>query len=804
MSEQSPPPPPAAKPKPGSLRDRIAAFEKSATSSNAPPQPPAPRPKPAGFATWKPKPPSPPSSPSPSAAAASSSSHTQAIGDDEHAGAATTGLSTAAGARSVGTMSASDAKESITKGGSLKERMAALQGKGAFGAPAPASGPPPRPAGDKPKPKWKPPPPPPAPAAGATGDDDQTKTTGTADIAATVQRTLSPPISISSAAGKSEEGDVAVGGEDTPKPKRAISTEGEEGAATETNENDGAAAAAAEAEGEPDPEEERQRRAAIAARMARLGGARVGMAPPVFGMKPPVRKLTQESVEAQAEAPAKKSMEEGEVKPADIPLPTSPEPLKPVQEPTSFGLPTSPPLEAQPQSQSESESVKSPVQLPTRKDSTNISILSADSDVGAAEPHAPKQPTSMPVPAVPRRAGPPRKKPAKPTASPPEVPAQPEEDKNEDKDEAVEGPKPLVTNMELPDTQIPAPEAESVSLIIAAAEEAENEKEKENEKEREQDETRLDEATPRPGPPHVNEKEKDEGKQGAETSIDEKGSQEKAEDEAAAAAVTATEVREEEKPSPYNPPSSSITTPSLSSILNEEILQSPPPSLAMSPSQTMTASVQRQVSVGSLEMAIERKIGDEVGDDDRIDEDECEDEDEGGVPKLPAVNSGEEFGVDLDQVELGGDDNEKDADDVQIVMESAPRPEPEHAQEGKGLANSEGADIDEEEEEAARKKRVAERIAKMGGVNPFALPPPTIRSPPLAAAKSPSSSSGGLAPVESATLEDQDDVYARALETSGRGAEDTKAMTASVGSSEKEDEDDEKEKLGASGANGNY
>ena len=44
--------------------------------------------------------------------------------------------------------------------------------------------------------------------------------------------------------------------------------------------------------GEVDPEEEeRQRRAAIAARMARLGGARVGMGPPVFGKKPtPPRK----------------------------------------------------------------------------------------------------------------------------------------------------------------------------------------------------------------------------------------------------------------------------------------------------------------------------------------------------------------------------------------------------------------------------------------------------------------------------------------------------------------------------------
>jgi hypothetical protein len=46
-----------------------------------------------------------------------------------------------------------------------------------------------------------------------------------------------------------------------------------------------------------DPEEEeRQRRANIAARMARLGGARLGMAPTVLGKKPPVRRPTREEV----------------------------------------------------------------------------------------------------------------------------------------------------------------------------------------------------------------------------------------------------------------------------------------------------------------------------------------------------------------------------------------------------------------------------------------------------------------------------------------------------------------------------
>ncbi|TFY67833.1 hypothetical protein EVG20_g3797 [Dentipellis fragilis] len=114
--------PPAPKPKPGSLRDRIAAFEHKPAAPNGP-TPPAPRPK-GALHTWKPRPVSPPPAPS-----------------GETVSNKTPG------------MSASDAKESIGRGGTLKERMAALQGTGAFGGGAP---PPPVPKADKPK--WKPPP----------------------------------------------------------------------------------------------------------------------------------------------------------------------------------------------------------------------------------------------------------------------------------------------------------------------------------------------------------------------------------------------------------------------------------------------------------------------------------------------------------------------------------------------------------------------------------------------------------------------------------------------------------------------
>ena len=271
MSDQPATPP---KPKVGSLRDRIAAFEKSASAA-APAPAPAPRPKPAGFATWKPKVPSPPSSPP----AASET-------PPDHA------VSSSLAARAGG-MSATDAKESITKAGSLKDRMAALQGKGAFGAPPPTG---PKPATEKPK--WKPP-----PVVHAPVDDDNPSAEGTS-IAAVVERTLSPPTSI----GSREAHESHSSNDTEAEPSTSVSPPI---GANDDNEDGDAAA---------DPvEEERQRRAAIAARMARLGGARVGMAPPVFGKKPPVRRPTQDEVvpatevAKSADGPAKQGASSPEI-----------------------------------------------------------------------------------------------------------------------------------------------------------------------------------------------------------------------------------------------------------------------------------------------------------------------------------------------------------------------------------------------------------------------------------------------------------------------------------------------------------
>jgi hypothetical protein len=225
--------PPAPKPKPGSLRDRIAAFENKG-SSPAPAAAPVPRPKPGGV-SWKPRP------PSPSAAAADAPS--------ADAGA-DAGVELP---KRTGGMSASDAKESIGLGGGLKARMAALQGKGAFGGvggPAPAPVPPSKPATEKPK--WKPPPVP----VVSPGEEDASPAPG-----------LEPT-------------DI-VGGEAAPAP----TSPSIEHVSEAVQPAEGETVAAEDAE-----EEERQRRAAIAARIARLGGARIGMAPPIYGKKTEVKK----------------------------------------------------------------------------------------------------------------------------------------------------------------------------------------------------------------------------------------------------------------------------------------------------------------------------------------------------------------------------------------------------------------------------------------------------------------------------------------------------------------------------------
>ncbi|KAH8113494.1 hypothetical protein DFH11DRAFT_303981 [Phellopilus nigrolimitatus] len=324
MSDESPPP----KPKVGSLRDRIAAFEKKPADPAAPPPAPAPRPKPS---QWKPKTASPPSSP-PRAAAA-------AVGgdDEEHKHAVRAG------------MSAADAKESIVIGGSLKERMAALQGRGGFGAPAPPA--PPKPASDRPK--WKPPPPVHAPEE---DQDDQEHSEREREHA------KSPVPSV----------DAASISEATDGEKSATQEEG--------------------AESEADPEEEeRKRRAAIAARMARLGGARFGMGPPIFAPKPHTKKSVDDAKSPTEEAVTGSNES---VHSTDAPA-------------VSAESEEKSPSHAADSADEISEPHALKVGLPDAPSQT--SLVSVDSASSSAR----SPPTTMPVPAGPRRSKPPRRRPPK-------------------------------------------------------------------------------------------------------------------------------------------------------------------------------------------------------------------------------------------------------------------------------------------------------------------------------------------------------------------------------------------------------
>ncbi|KAH9035608.1 hypothetical protein EDB84DRAFT_1485222 [Lactarius hengduanensis] len=322
MSDSTPP-----KPKPGSLRDRIAAFEQKPASS---PAPPAPRPKPGGLSQWKPRAPSPPHSPQP-------------VNRNDHS------------------MSATDAKESITKGGSLKERMAALQGLGAFGG-GPATSPPSKPSE---KPKWKPPPqvtmaPP------VTGDDGED--VSTSEVADTSSIPAVSPL-------KTPDEEIMAVLSKSPPP---VSEE----ASVIVSDVPG------EREEEADPEEEeRQRRATIAARMARLGGTRVGMGPPIFGPKPEVK---PKPVALAAE----KAKEELPI--ADIPVG---EPVLKTESDADHG-------------QVETETADNAASSPTFVVSPQLQSASPEyisqQASPATSPNIP--PRAMPLLQGPRRAAPPRKK----------------------------------------------------------------------------------------------------------------------------------------------------------------------------------------------------------------------------------------------------------------------------------------------------------------------------------------------------------------------------------------------------------
>ncbi|KAL8290543.1 hypothetical protein RQP46_002801 [Phenoliferia psychrophenolica] len=284
----SPTDPPVAPKKPlSALQARIAAL--NAAGAGAAP-PPAPRPKPA----FKPK-----NIPPPAAALPSSSSSSSP--PPVTASSAPAEPIERSGEKG-GMMSAEDAKESIGKGGSLKDRIAALQG-GLQSFEAPAA------PGRAPVP-WKRPSVPviePEPALEAvegvsTEDAPRPLAPPAATLAESVTTTspeepISSPPSALAPLPLSETTSPSAAPSDLPSP---------------TSE-------------EEDPDPEATKRAALAARMAGLGGQRVGMSMPALPRKagPPRRRAAAPPSPSVEDTPVPVVEKEKEIDPEEKPIETA-------------------------------------------------------------------------------------------------------------------------------------------------------------------------------------------------------------------------------------------------------------------------------------------------------------------------------------------------------------------------------------------------------------------------------------------------------------------------------------------------
>ena len=261
-----------------------------------------------------------------------------------------------------------------------------------------------------------------------------------------------------------------------------------------------------------------------------------------------------------------------------------------------------------------------------RRNSGNVSVDSTDSTT--------RSPHSMPVPTVPRRAGPPRKKPVKP---PPEAPVE----------EAIAAPSVSTADdhkaVEAEEKVVLAPEHKEPELKIIDDHRAEI-----------HDEPRSIDSDIQPAEELVVE-----SKRASSGESIEQG------------------------------PTHDV--------------QSPPP-----PDEL------KQEHKHELEQHVSPDHADQPGDVDTIREDQAEDEDEdeeiideqSDHDEKPSVEHHEHQHIQLDHLD----------DDHHTGAESQPNSE---------IAAT-GTDEDAEEEEV-RRKRIAERLARMGGINPFAPPPPPLR-----------------------------------------------------------------------------
>ena len=284
-----------------------------------------------------------------------------------------------------------------------------------------------------------------------------------------------------------------------------------------------------------------------------------------------------------------------------------------------------------------------PEYFPKRKNSESTSILSSES----TESHPARSPASMPVPSVPRRAGPPRKKPVKPAAPPPEVP---EEEtpvtevagvEEEVSPPAVDEPKgePAVESFETPrddllaDVQALKPEIQQEVEIPSADQSL---------------------AVPEPS-------------------------------------LSPPTITEEATPISTSPV---ITAPSSILVAEPSGIRSPPP--------TPLATAEEKESEH-----FELEDEEDFGADDNSDIAEAL-----ATPPIPVLLS---------------PSRETPAAVAKHEKEPTPVSPPTASEE----------DITDEAEEEERKKRVAERLAKMGGINPFVMSPPLQAKPQLEISRSP-------------------------------------------------------------------
>jgi len=289
----------------------------------------------------------------------------------------------------------------------------------------------------------------------------------------------------------------------------------------------------------------------------------------------------------------------------------------------------------------------------TRKNSENASLLSTES----TESHPAKSPPSMPVPAVPRRAGLPRKKPAK-SAPPPEVPEEvPQESSTPGaaeeprvEDSAEKPIEAIPDTNPSPDTPFTPVHAERAPLPV------------------------VDEHPTTEGPVETHQPE-----QGAEKRDESPNKAISSEDSKEIVDTPLSEAINPVEAAPEVSSTPRLSTPADPKQSIEEVLDDSDEEL----SELATAS-----SLVSPSAAVHTV--------------------------LPTPN------------------------EVVTPVSSADAQVPE--------------ELDEAAEEDARKKRVAEKLAKMGGINPFALPPARVVSPPKAAPSSPPMPPPSVSPPMDAAL----------------------------------------------------